>query len=213
MRGIGSPGLIGSLAALLIAAGCVDTSSNMTRDVSGTVVGSAEQHDVALADSQIALNLAEFPIAMRRGRNFAGRYDETVTFPGGGLRFQRLEGFVSFSPSATILAAIQDSVDSDVFRQYGLTQPVKNLKRVVNRYGVAQYTVVENARWRCSAFAQYFWIGGTDWSTAPGNSEIRGNLCFDTRDRRAAKLEVLTEKILTSVQVGPGLKQTPQVGA
>jgi hypothetical protein len=197
---------VGYLSLLVALSACAsDASSNLTRTVNGQVLGSDVQQDISAADGQINLGVSEMTVRTRRGRNLADRYDETVSFDGGLVRLQRLTNLTSFSGSTTNVAAIQNIVDSDNYRRQGLTQPVRDLVKVMNRYGNAQYAIVEGAQIRCSVFAEHFWAGNTSWPTSPGDAQIVGNLCYAKGDFRAANIDTLTVSLLQNIQLGKGV--------
>src|SRR4051812_44454237 len=100
MRGICLLGLF-----VVLSACATDASSNLTRTVNGQVLGSDVQQDISAADGQINLGVLETAVKTRRGRTLADRYDETVAFDGGQVRFQRLTNLTSFSGSTTNVAA------------------------------------------------------------------------------------------------------------
>src|SRR5205807_1423649 len=87
----------------------------------------------------------------------------------------------------------------------GLSKPVRDLTSVVNRYGVAQYTIVENAQTRCTVFAQYFWLAGRLTSNSPGDAQLIGNICLATSHPRAGELPGLTTTLLQNIQFGKGV--------
>jgi hypothetical protein len=203
MRGIGCLGLV-----LAVAACAVDASSNLSRSLSGTVIGSAAQTDVALTDSQIYVDVPELTIKARRSRALVDRYDETLAFDGGYVRYQNLYNAAGFSAGWTNIDVIQSAVDSDWFRQRGLTTPVKSLVSVVNGYGTAQYVAFGNAQWRCMVLVEHFWIGTTpSRATSPGNAQLLGSICYSSSDARAPTIEAMTETILRTIRVGSGVNR------
>jgi hypothetical protein len=192
------------LAVLVLLTACAeDGSQNYVRTVHGTVLGSAEQRDIALRDSQVDLGVPDLAVRTRRGRSLADRYDETVNFGSGFVRFQRFIG-LGFSGSSTNIGAIQGMVDTEWYRERGLTQPVRDLRTVVNQHGRAQYAMIENREWRCAVFSQYFWTGGS-FVSSPGDSELRGANCYLLTNGRAATLEADTVALLQRVRLGPGV--------
>lgn len=112
------------------------SDANVVRDVSGRVIGSAEQVDVPKAESLIFVPDGDWVIRSRRSRTLAGRYDEVVASATESVRYQAVYAS-GWSASSTQIGAIQSIVDTERFRSGGLTRPIREseLRTVTNPYG------------------------------------------------------------------------------